>query len=322
MPFFSVIMPVYNKAATLEATLDSVYRQSFADFELIVVDDGSRDGSLELLSRHAAQGRLSLLHRKSPGPGGYAARNYGVAQARAEWVAFLDADDLYLPDHLRLLHDDILANPAIPMFVSAYEKRENGRRRARRPVLGCGCVSRREALAAFARSDFIHTNGVCMQRAFFTALGGFPEGRFKRGGDVYLWLKALCELERLHYRDTVTSLWLTEHREVTRAPANLAGVHPSVELLSRDEVELPWPDRLRLMVAINRKSLTWAIEKKSHGKSIGEDLAGLLVLGLRPRHLPYLVSLLLPVSWVLFLRQFRKRARLARAATGSDNATP
>ncbi|WP_111414438.1 glycosyltransferase family A protein [Billgrantia lactosivorans] len=321
MPFFSVIMPVYDKAATLEATLDSVYRQRFTDFELIVVDDGSQDGSMELLRRHAAQGRLRLLCRNSPGPGGYAARNYGVSQARAEWIAFLDADDRYLPDHLQLLHDDIVANPDIALFINAYEKQGSRRRRPRRSALASGCVSRRDALAAFGRADFIHTNGVCMRRTFFTALGGFPAGRFKRGGDVYLWLKAICATERLHYRDTVTSLWQMEHREVTRIPTNLAGVHPSVELLTHGPIELPWRDKLRLMAAINRKCLTWAIEKKSHGKSVGEDITALFVPGLRPRQLVYLVSLLLPVPCVLLLRKCRRRAKLAWATAGHHNAS-
>lgn len=98
-PRVSVVIPAYNAAATLPETLNSVFSQSFTDFEVIVVDDGSTDATPELL---AAYGERIRVHRK-PNEGKPAAtRNLGVGAARGEYMAFLDADDCWEKDKLAL----------------------------------------------------------------------------------------------------------------------------------------------------------------------------------------------------------------------------
>ena len=97
MPRVSVIIPTYNRAAWVAEAVASVLGQTCRDFELIVVDDGSRDATLEALGPFMA--RLLYLRRESCG-GVSAARNLGAAAARGEWLAFLDSDDLWLPSKL------------------------------------------------------------------------------------------------------------------------------------------------------------------------------------------------------------------------------
>ena len=93
MPKFSVIIPSYNRCAYLKATLQSVWRQTFVDYEVIVVDDGSTD---ETASYLAALGeRVNVITQPQLGPG--AARNTGAENARGEYLAFLDSDDLWFP---------------------------------------------------------------------------------------------------------------------------------------------------------------------------------------------------------------------------------
>ncbi|WP_426733191.1 glycosyltransferase family 2 protein [Myxococcus faecalis] len=93
MPFFSVVIPTYNRAALLERTLASVFAQEETDYEVLVVDDGSTDGTLELL---AGQGeRVRVLRQHNAGPG--VARNAGIREAKGEYVAFLDSDDVWFP---------------------------------------------------------------------------------------------------------------------------------------------------------------------------------------------------------------------------------
>ena len=95
-PMLSIIMPVYNAATTLEASLESVFSQSLHDFELICVDDGSTDESPKLLRAAAERdGRVRVLTQNNAGAG--AARNAGMATARGRYISFLDPDDLY-PD--------------------------------------------------------------------------------------------------------------------------------------------------------------------------------------------------------------------------------
>jgi glycosyltransferase involved in cell wall biosynthesis len=90
---FSVIIPTYNRLELLKATLASVWQQAFTDFEVIVVDDGSTDGTADYLK--AMDGRLRTARQENCGPG--AARNLGAATAHGEYVAFLDSDDLWFP---------------------------------------------------------------------------------------------------------------------------------------------------------------------------------------------------------------------------------
>ena len=95
-PLVSVIIPTYNRADLVRQALASVKAQTYRDFEIVVVDDGGTDGTYEVLS---ADRELRVL-RHPDRRGVSAARNLGVAEARGEWLAFLDSDDLWLPDKL------------------------------------------------------------------------------------------------------------------------------------------------------------------------------------------------------------------------------
>jgi glycosyltransferase involved in cell wall biosynthesis len=98
MPDVSVIVPLYNKAAYIDRCLDSILGQSFADFELIVVNDGSTDGSDRVVERRRDQ-RVRLISQANAGPG--EARNHGARWAQGALLAFLDGDDAWHPDYLK-----------------------------------------------------------------------------------------------------------------------------------------------------------------------------------------------------------------------------
>ena len=100
MPFFSIVIPVYNKRPHIGRSVGSALKQTFTDFELVVINDCSTDGSVDEVLRFKDH-RIRILDREEPGPGGYAARNLGTKVARAAWVAFLDADDEWRPYHLQ-----------------------------------------------------------------------------------------------------------------------------------------------------------------------------------------------------------------------------
>ncbi|HZB89950.1 MAG TPA: glycosyltransferase family 2 protein, partial [Stellaceae bacterium] len=98
VPLVSVVIPAYNRAAFLRRAIDSVLRQSFGDFEIIVVDDGSTDGTDAAVAEHADR-RLRLL-RHETNRGAAAARNTGIRAASGRLIAFLDSDDEWLPEKL------------------------------------------------------------------------------------------------------------------------------------------------------------------------------------------------------------------------------
>ena len=101
----SVVMPCFNARRFIEQAVDSALGQSYGNVELVVVDDGSTDGSREILARLASrhQHRMTVLHQANEGP--YPARNAGLRHARGSFIAFLDADDYWAQDCLGKLHD-------------------------------------------------------------------------------------------------------------------------------------------------------------------------------------------------------------------------
>lgn len=115
---FSVIIPVYNKAATVRLAVESVYAQTYTDFHIIIVDDGSKDAPEDALQSLTGSQHF-LIHQENGGVS--RARNTGLAYAKGEYVCFLDADDLWKPNHLETLYQLIEKYPDSDMFVTSHE---------------------------------------------------------------------------------------------------------------------------------------------------------------------------------------------------------
>ncbi|MBQ7815737.1 MAG: glycosyltransferase, partial [Oscillospiraceae bacterium] len=99
----SVIVPVYNTEKFLDKCIESISKQTFDDFEIILVDDGSTDKSGQICDTWAHKdNRVKVIHKQNAGVS--AARNNGIAAAKGEYIAFVDSDDTVSPDYLRLLH--------------------------------------------------------------------------------------------------------------------------------------------------------------------------------------------------------------------------
>ena len=118
MPKFSVIIPLYNKVENIGATVQSVLHQSIGDFELIIVDDGSKDGS-DLVVEKVNDPRIKLI--RQPNGGVSNARNNGIRNAIGDYVCFLDADDLWEPDFLQIAQRLIDQYPEAEMFCPSYQ---------------------------------------------------------------------------------------------------------------------------------------------------------------------------------------------------------
>src|SRR5271170_1724815 len=109
-PVFSVVIPVFNGGEYLERAIASVLRQTLRDFEVIVVDDGSTDGAVDR-AMLIKDSRLTILSQ--PNAGAPTALNRGVSAARGEYIAFLDADDLWAPDKLQRQAESLIAHPEV-----------------------------------------------------------------------------------------------------------------------------------------------------------------------------------------------------------------
>jgi glycosyltransferase involved in cell wall biosynthesis len=119
-PLVSVVMPTYNRRALLEASIDSVLNQTLDDFELFIVDDASTDGSAEVLGTRARADRRIRIMRAAVNGGCDAARNLAMGQARGRYLAFLDDDDLFLPERLERTVARLEAEPGLGAVFSRF----------------------------------------------------------------------------------------------------------------------------------------------------------------------------------------------------------
>lgn len=123
-PFFSVIIPFYNVVKYLPKTIESVLAQKCANFELVLVDDGSRDDSYAVACSYKYDPRIRVLHKENGGVS--SARNYGLDHARGEYIAFLDGDDYWTDEHLSLAYAYIQKYPDCEYYTSQFRQVKEG----------------------------------------------------------------------------------------------------------------------------------------------------------------------------------------------------
>ena len=186
-PEVSVIIPTYNRCAMLLEAIDSVHAQSIREFELIVVDDGSTDGSAEHLKGLAKTVRIERIEHRGPA----AARNHGVALACAPLIAFLDSDDLWSPAKLERQLAFMTANPDCAISQTNEIWIRNGRR------VNPGLRHRKrggDILGDSLRTCLISMSATMMRTDLFRSLGGFDES-MDAAADYDLWLRILIDHE-------------------------------------------------------------------------------------------------------------------------------
>lgn len=194
---FSVVIPVYNKEKYLKQTLDSVLNQTLYDYEVIIVDDCSTDGSVEIAKKYETDKRFHVYTKINEGVS--ATRNYGIRKAKGDYVCFLDADDLWLDTYLE--ETDRLLNIYGDMnFVChAYKLfRDNPQ-----DIIGQADLSmffkESSCKIDYYRFSFLSnrsialTSGVAIKRAHLLSLDYlFPEG-VSMGEDADLWCRAAAK---------------------------------------------------------------------------------------------------------------------------------
>jgi glycosyltransferase involved in cell wall biosynthesis len=231
-PAVSVIMPVFNQEAWLGAAIDSVRAQRLTDWELLIVDDGSTDGGRAVMQRYAAldPDRIRLLsHPAGERRGAAASRNLGIRQARGRYVAFLDADDLFLREKLAAEVRKLDGAPdAAMLYAPALWRWEDGRRADRVDRIGIevGRVHPSPELSwrilLERQGDVPCTCAVLIRREAAAACGGFEEG-FRLYEDQTLWAKLFLRHGTL-VSPTVQSIY-RQHAASTSAAAERSGLY-------------------------------------------------------------------------------------------------
>lgn len=189
-PSVSIVMPLYNKAEQVLGSIATVMAQSISDWELVVVDDGSTDCGPDLV-RTLKDERIHLVTQANAGVS--AARNKGIAQARADLLAFLDADDLWMPGFLASVLELQADFPQARWIATGYEIR---------PAKGPAIASRLGGLdptfkrgllpdyfcVAIASDPPVCSSAVAVRRDAILAMGGFPVG-IGSGEDLLTWAR-------------------------------------------------------------------------------------------------------------------------------------
>jgi glycosyltransferase involved in cell wall biosynthesis len=262
-PSFSVVMPAFNTASMIGGAIASVLRQTRGDLELLVVDDGSTDGTAEVV-RSFADERIRLLPngaRKGPG----AARNLAISEARAPYVSMLDSDDLWLPTYLERIGDAFDRHPDAGLACCGHWtleeppgllRRTPEREQRPKPVRLDGD----ELLRRLVQRNFFVNSTVTVRRSILLELGGCNSD-LPAAVDFDLWLRiaaaghgAVCVPEALAVYRVRRGSIQNEPRNELRAYEALRTVYSSVA------EEWAVPDAVRELAQAQRRSVDRRLE--------------------------------------------------------------
>lgn len=186
----SVVIPLYNKEKSIASTLRTVLNQTFSDYEIVIVNDGSTDGSVEEIEK-VQDDRIRLVHQ--PNAGVSAARNRGIEEAKGDLIAFLDADDEWKPEYLATQYHLFQKYPECSVFACNYEFRDVSGKVTptlihKLPFVGeDGILSNYFEVASCSHPP-ICSISVMVKKQAMQAIGGFPVG-VTSGEDLLTWAR-------------------------------------------------------------------------------------------------------------------------------------
>lgn len=190
----SIVIPLYNKEQSIASTLQTVLKQTYQDFEIVIVNDGSTDHSVGKIAK-VTDPRIRLIHQNNAGVS--AARNRGIEEAKGEYIAFLDADDEWKSDYLITQYELTQKYPECSVFACNYEfKDTQGKITStiirKLPFKGeDGILSNYFEIASCSHPP-LWTSAVMIKKNAIQFIGGFPVG-IKSGEDLLTWARLACK---------------------------------------------------------------------------------------------------------------------------------
>jgi len=185
-PQFSVVIPLYNKAAEISRALYSVLRQTVQDFEVLVINDGSTDASPRVAAT-VSDSRIRIIDQTNSGE--CAARNRGIAEARSEVIAFLDADDEWLPSFLAIMARLTGSFPEAGAYAADYLSTSDAGVVYRLPKRGVPRHPWEGVLPDYFRTrNVLSSSSIVVRKDVFSNAGLFRVG-VSLGGDLDMWLR-------------------------------------------------------------------------------------------------------------------------------------
>jgi glycosyltransferase involved in cell wall biosynthesis len=214
---FSVIIPLYNKANYVAKAVNSVLNQTFAEFELIIVNDGSTDNGLEIVGA-IHDDRIRIINQKNAGVS--TARNNGVKNARFDYVAFLDADDWWNNMFLQEIEVLIRKYPEAALFASNFNHviKEKEISRIKISDIEDGYINYFDLFLKISDSP-VCSSAVCIKKQCFLNENGFKTN-LKNMEDFDLWLRIACK-HRIAYINKVLAFYNQDVDAACRAVGNI-----------------------------------------------------------------------------------------------------
>ncbi len=209
----SVVIPLYNKSYSIQRALTSVLYQSYLPSEVIVIDDGSSDDSYKQVEEFICSSKIKIIKLYSIENSGVSfARNYGVNKTTSEYIAFLDADDQWLENHLLDKINLIRKNPTAGIFSSRHSFISNGQVSiAKNPFIYDfnGVVD--DFFIRSIRSSIANSSKVVVNKQHFIDVGGFLEGVFV-AEDLHLWINLASKYDVMYSSEITVNIFV-EHDE-------------------------------------------------------------------------------------------------------------
>lgn len=237
MPFFSVIIPLYNKEKYIEDTLNCVLAQTFQDFEVLIIDDGSTDNSVAFVSKFT-DARITLLQQENGGVS--SARNLGINHASGTLIGFLDADDYWYPNHLEQLAGLYNDFPIVGLYCSRYKIRFSENNDYTPKLLDIGADFRGMVPDFFHSSSvdrIAWTSAVAVPKAVINEIGAFSK-EVSNGQDLELWIRIAIKYP-VAITDSCTSLYHFEVSDSLAKRSILRKSLPNLEQFSGFEQKNP-----------------------------------------------------------------------------------
>jgi len=209
---FSVVIPLYNKEEQIRKTIDSVLNQTFNDFEIVIVNDGSKDKSVDIV-QSINDPRIRLINQENGGVS--AARNRGIKEAKNKWIAFLDADDIWKSNKLEEVAKVIRSNEGISWIVTGLET-VKGQRKKIEVYKKKGFLI--DPLIDIKKGLYIQTSSVLVKKDLFLTN---PELLFRvglnRSEDREVWYKLIFRYPNLYYLNSNLATYIRESGNETLA---------------------------------------------------------------------------------------------------------
>lgn len=236
---FSVVIPLYNKRNYIKNTIQSVLNQSFQDFEIIVVDDGSKDDSYSV-AQTIQSPKLRLIHQDNQGVA--IARNTGVENARGEYIAFLDADDNWHSDYLETMDKLTEKFTESDIYVTAYRiVMAKNRYHYSAHLSDTDTVLSSYWMTFQNAYDIVWTSATVIKKAAILMAGMFTPGE-KIGQDLDLWARVACNNPVVAYSPKICVDYNRDAEQNARTRVKIAHPKAFLSVLEREIKDARWTD--------------------------------------------------------------------------------